>query len=115
MPLKLVPILEGFGLGGADVLFEYLDEEVVKTEEPLTIKNVARPILWGLGLAGSVLCKEDTLLSDVSETLMIAEEPLLVRTIYNVIKGATQGQTKRDLELKLKHKGSRGGGRTIYV
>lgn len=114
MPLKLVPILEGFGLGGADVLFEYLDEEVVKTEEPYTIKNVARPVLWGLGLVGSVLCKEDTLLSDVSETLMIAQEPLLVRTIYNVVKGATQGQTKRDLELKLKRHG-RGSNRTIYV
>lgn len=114
MPLKLVPILEGFGLGGADVLFEYLDEEVVKTEEPYTIKNVARPVLYGLGLVGSVFAKEGTLLSDVSETMMIAQEPLLVRTIYNVIKGATQGQTKRDLELKLKHR-SRGGSRTIYV
>lgn len=111
MPLKLVPVLGSVGVGAIDVAEEHFEIDP-------TYKHVTRGALFAVGLGLSLATKEDTILNDLGEGLVLSEIPLLEHTIYDLTMGGEAGgkmsPTKEQIELRLK--GRRGfTGRVRYV
>lgn len=110
MTLKLVPIAGSVAVGAIDVAEEHFEID------PL-YKHATRGVLFAAGLGLSLVTKEDTLLNDLGEGLMLSEIPLLCHTAYDLMMGGEAGGkrfTKEDIELRLK--GRRGLARRVrYV
>jgi len=98
------------GLAGlADIGLEKLDESF-PIEAPIArpIQTIGRAGLFLVGLAGNYMVREGSKWAEPLETLMIAEEPLLIRSIakgIGVIADYAEVPSRDSIELRLRRAG----------
>ena len=100
MVVKLAKLAVAALPGIADIAEEYLDVDP-------TIVHATRGVEFGLGFLGSLLAPKDSPWEDPFDALMLASEPLVVKSVYSLLTEAVEGEevTKEDIELKLKARG----------
>jgi len=106
MALKLVKLAEGAGVGLLDIGLEKLDEMQGWTA-PMNAQTVGRAGLFALGLIGSAMGKPARWV-DHLETLYIAEEPLLIRSLAKLgglIADYAEAPSREAIELRLRQAG----------
>ena len=104
MKLNLKKLGETTGLGLLDVGLDKLDEEM-GLEFPLNAQTIGRAGLFIVGLAANALTDKA---SDYTETMWIAEEPLVIRSIFRgagVIADFQGAPSKDAIELRLRPAG----------
>lgn len=84
--IKLVKLVEAGAVGGLDIALEKLDEKMGLYCKPVNVQAIGRAGLFALGLVGNALVKETSKWSEPFETLYIAEEPLLIRSLFKLAK-----------------------------
>ena len=101
MPLKLVKL----GVAAVPGILEVAEDAL--DVEPIVIHGT-RLAEFGLGLFGSLMVRRGSQWEEPLETLMLASEPLAIKSIYNLVTGAMEGTaiTKEAIELKLKSRGA---------
>lgn len=101
MPLKLVKV----GVAAIPGLLEVAED--VMDVDPIVIHGT-RIVEFLAGLGGSLMVNERSPYADPLEALMLASEPLAIKTIYSLVSGAMEGAgiTKEAIELKLKSRGA---------
>jgi len=107
MPLKLVKLAEGAGLGLLDIALEKIDESQGLVA-PMNAQTIGRAGLFGLGLAGTAMGLGGAKWEPHLETIMIAEEPLLIRSLLKItgLIGEYAGAPSREaIELRLRQAG----------
>jgi len=110
MALKLVKLAEGAGVGLLDIGLEKLDESQGWVA-PLNAQTIGRAGLFALGLIGSALEKPRGWTEHL-ETIMIAEEPLLIRSLAKlggIIADYAEAPSREAIELRLRQAGSTSG------
>jgi len=97
MTVKLVKVGVAAIPGLADISEEYFDVD------PKWI-HATRGAEFGIGLIGSLLAPEKSAWGDPLEALMLASEPLVIKSVYELVTGVVAGKevTKEAIELKLK-------------
>jgi hypothetical protein len=98
---------ETTALGLVDVGFEKLNEAMGLTF-PFDALTLGRAGLFVVGLAADALMNEGSRTHPYTETLWIAEEPLLIRTIMKaggVIADYQSAPSRDSIELKLRQQG----------
>jgi len=108
MPKKIA--LEKLGVGAiaglADIGLEKIDESF-PIEAPIArpIQTVGRAALFLVGLAGSYMVKEGSKWVEPLETLMVAETPLVIRSIakgIGFIADYSGAPSREAIELRLR-------------
>lgn len=101
MPLKLVKV----GVAAIPGILEIAEDALDVEPEVIHGTRLAE---FGIGLVGSLMVKERSPYADPLEALMLASEPLAIKSIYNLVTGAMEGAsiTKEAIELKLKSRGA---------
>jgi len=93
----------GAGVGILDIGLEKVDEATGMVA-PLNAQTIGRAGLFALGLIGSAMGKyEETL-----ETLYVAEEPLVIRSIAKLVGFVTEyaeAPSREAIELRLRQAG----------
>ena len=99
MALKLVKVGVAAVPGIIDVVEDIMDVDPVWV-------HATRLGEFGVGLVGSLLAKRAPW-EEPLEALMLASEPLAIKSIYSLVTGAMEGApaTKEAIELKLKRAG----------
>ena len=82
--MKPIRHLTGFGLGGLHVGMAYLDETQGWEEPFKRAQDYPQTIGFVLGMADALL--ELTEKGEFGETLAVASEPLLMRSIYDAVR-----------------------------
>lgn len=103
----LVKAGEAAVVGLVDIGLEKIDESTGMSF-PLNAITIGRAGLWAVGFLGSALVRETSKYAEHLETLFIAEEPLLIRTIAkaaNVIADYAGVPSREAIELRLKSAG----------
>lgn len=101
MAIKLVKV----GVAAVPGVIE-IAEDVLDVEP--TYIHATRILEFGAGLLGSLMVPEDSPWADPLEALMLASEPLAIKSIYGLMTEAVEGAptvTKEAIELKLKQAG----------
>ena len=100
MPLKLVKVGVAAIPGVLEIAEDALDVDP-------TVIHGTRLAEFGVGLVGSLMVRERSPWEDPLEALMLASEPLAIKSIYSLVTGAIEGSpiTKEAIELKLKRAG----------
>jgi len=110
MALKLVKLGEGAAVGLIDIGLEKLDESQGWVA-PMNAQTLGRAGLFALGLVGSAL-ERPRGWTEHLETLMIAEEPLLIRSaakLAGVIAEYAEAPSREAIELRLRQAGGMAG------
>ena len=104
MAVKLVKVGVAAIPGVVEIGEDYLDVDP-------EIVHATRGVEFGIGLVGSLLVPRGHVAEDPLEALMLASEPLVIKSVYSLITGALEGRgiTKEAIELKLKARGRRPG------
>lgn len=105
MPIKLVKVGVAAIPGVAEIAEDYLDVDP-------EIIHATRGAEFGIGLIGSLMVPRGSPWEDPLEALMLASEPLAIKSVYSLVTGAMEGRgiTKEAIELKLKSRGRGRGG-----
>jgi len=106
MALKLVKLVEGAGVGLLDIGLEKLDE-MQGWAAPMNAQTIGRAGLFAVGLIGSALERPKRWWEHL-ETIMIAEEPLLIRSLAKLgglIAEYAEAPSKEAIELRLRQAG----------
>jgi len=101
MPLKLVKLGVAAIPGVLDIAEDYMDVD------PIVIHGT-RIVEFLAGLGGSLMVRPGSPYADPLEALMLASEPLTIKSIYSLVTGAMEGAgiTKEAIELKLRSRGA---------
>ena len=108
MKLNLVKLAEGAGVGLLDIGLEKIDESQGLVA-PLNALTLGRAGIFGVSLVGQLLT---TKWHDHLETLMIAEEPLLIRSLAKLgglITDYAETPSREAIELRLRQAGGMAG------
>ena len=108
MKLNLVKLGEGAAVGLLDIGLEKIDESQGLTA-PLNALTLGRAGIFGVSLVGQLLT---TKWHDHLETLMIAEEPLLIRSLAKLgglITDYAEAPSREAIELRLRQAGGMQG------
>lgn len=111
MPIKLVKLAEGAGVGLLDIGLEKLDESQGWVA-PANAITVGRAGIFGASLIGQLLLREGSKWHPHLETLMIAEEPLLIRSLAKLgglIADYAEAPSREAIELRLRQAGKAAG------
>jgi len=110
MGLKLVKVLEGAGVGVLDIGLEKLDESQGWVA-PANAQTIGRAAGFAAGLIGTMRLSDTHKWYPYLETLMIAEEPLLIRSLVKLtglIGEYAEAPSREAIELRLRQAGGRG-------
>jgi len=111
MALKLVKVAEGAGVGLLDIALEKVDE-MQGWVAPMSAQFAGRATLFGVGLIGSAMGLGGARWEPHLETIMIAEEPLLIRSVAKLaglVAEYAEAPSREAIELRLRQAGRAGG------
>ena len=105
MAVKLVKVGVAAIPGIVEIGEDYFDADP-------KIVHATRGAEFGIGLIGSLLVPTGNPWEDPLEALMLASEPLVIKSVYNLVSGAIEGEevSREAIELKLKARGRRRAG-----
>lgn len=110
MKIKLVKVVEAGAVGGLDIGLEKIDESQGLVA-PASAQFIGRAGLFALGLVGSAMGLGGAKWEPHLETLYIAEEPLLIRSLAKLggmIGEYAEAPSREAIELRLRQAGGRG-------
>jgi len=81
--MPIVKYLVSAGLGAADIALEELDARAGRTEPFRKYSDWFRVGMFALGLFGDII----GLPEDVRDAIMVADIPLLEKTVWNAVRG----------------------------
>jgi len=111
LAVKLVKVVEGAGVGVLDIALEKIDESQ-GWAAPLNAQTIGRAGLFLLGLGGSAMGLGGGKWEPHLETLYIAEEPLLIRSIakmVGLVGEYAEAPSREAIELRLRQAGRAAG------
>ena len=101
--MKPIRHATGFGLGGLHIGMVYLDETQGWVEPFKRTQDYPQAIGFVLGMADALLeLSED---GEIGETLAVASEPLLIKSIYEAVRHYVGSQSPKRAGRKPKQKG----------
>jgi len=108
MKLNLVKLAEGATVGLLDIGLEKIDESQGLVA-PLNAQTIGRIGIFGASLVGQLVTDK---WHDHLETLMVAEEPLVIRSLAKlggIIADYAEAPSREAIELRLRQAGGMAG------